>query len=285
MIHSFDTDIAGLVGVNAAIIYESIRWWCLKHKVDGTNYYDGNWWVFNSRRAWCELFPYLSEQNIKTALSKLVNAGLVIKGNYNNGKFDRTNWYAVADVSRLVSSNQSLVSSNQSIGENQPTNTITSTNCNINNNSKCACAREILPDGQWAETMLMHHQGLSADDIEPLVSWCCDHLVMSGNLNPSRSDVMRYARSHVGDYLEDKRVSLLKSRDIQERKMAFWHATQEYADEFDKDLRDSFVLYYTQPSVSDAELLRFEEHASFDVQATLKLWKQRDGQREKHTAV
>ncbi len=284
MIHSFDTDIAGLVGVNAAIIYESIRWWCLKHKVDGTNYYDGNWWVFNSLEAWDELFPYLTARNIRTALDKLVNAGLIVKGHYGE-KMNRTLWYAVADISRLATSDKSSANNDKSICQNRQINTITSTNCNINNNSKCACVREILPDGQWAETMLMHHQGLSADDIEPLVSWCCDHLVMSGNLNPSRSDVMRYARSHVGDYLEDKRVSLLKSRDILERKMAFWHATQEYADEFDKDLRDSFVLYYTQPSVSDAELLRFEEHASFDVQATLKLWRQRDGQREKHTAV
>jgi len=46
-------------------------------------------------KAWAELFPYLTENQIRTALAKLVEAGLIFEGNHNPVAYDRTKWYGV----------------------------------------------------------------------------------------------------------------------------------------------------------------------------------------------
>ena len=39
--------------------------------------------------------PNLSEKQIRMALEKLVSAELIIKGNFNDGRYARTCWYAL----------------------------------------------------------------------------------------------------------------------------------------------------------------------------------------------
>lgn len=58
---------------------------------------DGYWWTYNSRRAFSEMFPYLTDSQVKTALEKLTDCGLIVKGDYNKANYDRTNWYAPAE--------------------------------------------------------------------------------------------------------------------------------------------------------------------------------------------
>lgn len=92
--HSFDPAIARQVGVNAAVIYQNMLWWCEKNFANGRNVHDGYCWTYNSRKAWAALFDYLSEAQIRTALDKLLASGLVVKGDYNQNRYDRTCWYA-----------------------------------------------------------------------------------------------------------------------------------------------------------------------------------------------
>ena len=94
-LHSFNPDIAEKVGVNAAVIYQNFLFWTEKNHANGRHCYDGHAWTYNSRKAFVELFPYLSEKQIRTAIDKLVDAGLVIRGNYNKRGFDKTVWYAL----------------------------------------------------------------------------------------------------------------------------------------------------------------------------------------------
>ena len=70
-IHYFDIHIAELYGVNCAVILQNIWHWIKKNEANGTNYYDGNYWTYNSTKAFKELFPYLSQKQIETALKKL----------------------------------------------------------------------------------------------------------------------------------------------------------------------------------------------------------------------
>ena len=95
MYHQFDVDIAVKYGVNAAILLHNIHHWCLKNKANDKNYHDGMYWTYNSRSAFAELFPYLSERQIKTALDKLIEDGVIAIGDYNNDKWKRPTWYAV----------------------------------------------------------------------------------------------------------------------------------------------------------------------------------------------
>ena len=93
MQHAFDTEIAKVVGVNAAAIYQGIEFWCAANKGNGHNIHDGHAWVYNSVAAWRESYPYLSTSQVRTALAKLEEAGLVATGTYNAAGFDRTTWY------------------------------------------------------------------------------------------------------------------------------------------------------------------------------------------------
>lgn len=93
--HSFDADIAKSVGVNAAVIYSNITWWCERNAIKHRNIHDGNAWTFNSVKDMISLFSYLSEKQIRTALAKLENSGWIVAGNYNRDNRDRTKWYAL----------------------------------------------------------------------------------------------------------------------------------------------------------------------------------------------
>lgn len=95
-LHSFEPQVAAQVGVNAAVIYQNLVFWAEKNKANQRHIKDGYVWTYNSRRAFSELFPYLSESQVKTAINKLVESGLVIKGEYNNALYDKTSWYAPA---------------------------------------------------------------------------------------------------------------------------------------------------------------------------------------------
>lgn len=93
--HSFDPDIAVQVGVNAAIIYQNLFFWIEKNEADGHNYRDGRYWTYNSVSAYAKLLPYLTLKQIRTAIERLIDNGLILKGNYNEDRYDRTAWYAL----------------------------------------------------------------------------------------------------------------------------------------------------------------------------------------------
>lgn len=97
MKHIFDVEIASKYGVNAAIILENLYYWIKHNEANETNFYDGTYWTFNSRKAMKELFPYMSEKQIRTAMDKLISDGAVITGNYNKLSYDRTLWYALTE--------------------------------------------------------------------------------------------------------------------------------------------------------------------------------------------
>lgn len=93
MEHQFNIEIAKIVGVNAAIIFKNISHWCEKNKVNNKHFYDDEFWTYNSIKAFEDLFPYLSNKQIRSALDKLKEFGLIDFGEYNNNPYDRTRWY------------------------------------------------------------------------------------------------------------------------------------------------------------------------------------------------
>ena len=97
MVHTFEVEIAVKYGINAAIILQNIAFWVKKNEANDSNYFDGRYWTYNSIKAFHELFPYLSERQIKTAIDKLTSEELIITGNYNANRRDQTLWYALTD--------------------------------------------------------------------------------------------------------------------------------------------------------------------------------------------
>ena len=96
--HSFDPKVAKMVGVTSAVLFKHITFWIAKNKADRRNFYDGEYWTFTSIKALDELFCYLTPKQIRYAISKLVEADLLKKGNYNENQTDRTLWYSLGNV-------------------------------------------------------------------------------------------------------------------------------------------------------------------------------------------
>lgn len=95
--HYFNTEIAAQYGMVEATILNHLKFWIQKNKEKNINYHDGRYWTFNSVREFCKLFPYLTAKKIRNAIKKLEDAKILIKGNFNKVKYDRTTWYAFTD--------------------------------------------------------------------------------------------------------------------------------------------------------------------------------------------
>ena len=65
MNHSFDKDIAVAYGLPEAIILNHIQFWIEQNEANKLNYYDGSYWTYNTTKAFAEIFPYLSQRQMK----------------------------------------------------------------------------------------------------------------------------------------------------------------------------------------------------------------------------
>lgn len=100
--HYFDIKVAELYGVNCAVILQNLWHWIRKNEANGVNFHDGSYWTYNSTKAFRELFPYLTQKQIETALKKLRDEEIIITGNYNAVKYDRTLWYAITEKGKSI---------------------------------------------------------------------------------------------------------------------------------------------------------------------------------------
>jgi hypothetical protein len=91
--HIFDPEVAKQVGVNAAVIYQNIVYWCEKNAANGKHIHDGRAWTYNSVRAFADMFPYLTGDQIRRALEKLEQEGLIGVGSHGEDARDRTKWF------------------------------------------------------------------------------------------------------------------------------------------------------------------------------------------------
>lgn len=99
MIHSFDSMHAEQYGLPEAIMIVSFQYWIRLNRANGRHQNDGRTWTYNSNKALAEMFPYLTEKQVRRTIDSLVEKGVLIKGNYNASAYDRTCWYAFSDES------------------------------------------------------------------------------------------------------------------------------------------------------------------------------------------
>lgn len=112
MEHSFNINIATKYGVNSAILLNNIYFWIEKNKANETNFYDGYYWTYNSKKAFSELFPYLTSRQVDYALEKLIDDGVLLTGNYNKNPYDRTLWYAITKKGYSILQNCEMKTTN-----------------------------------------------------------------------------------------------------------------------------------------------------------------------------
>lgn len=95
MIMSYDTEVAKICGANAATVFYSICYWIYRNQKNDTNFRDGKYWTYNSKKGWSTYFPHLNERQVKFSLEKLIELGLIETANYNANPMDQTLWYAI----------------------------------------------------------------------------------------------------------------------------------------------------------------------------------------------
>ena len=108
MIHSFDSKIAQKYGILEAVLIQNIYYWIEKNRANNKNFFDGSYWTYNTTKAFSELFPYATERQIKSALKKLREEGILKTGNYNENTYDRTLWYALTEKGLSIVQNGTM---------------------------------------------------------------------------------------------------------------------------------------------------------------------------------
>ncbi|APH07200.1 hypothetical protein [Bacillus weihaiensis] len=88
--------LATKIGLNEAIVLQQIHYWNEINKKANNNFRDGYHWTFNSiEEGWQEQFPFWSSKTIQRTMNNLEKMKLVVTGNYNKLKIDRTKWYRI----------------------------------------------------------------------------------------------------------------------------------------------------------------------------------------------
>ena len=134
MTHFFDIDIAKRYGVLSAVLLQNLQHWIEKNKANEKNFFDGHYWTYNSKKAFTELFPYVTARQVDTALKKLIDDGVVITGNYNNSAYDRTLWYAITKKGYSILQNCEMEKTKKENGNDENVVPIPNINTNINTN-------------------------------------------------------------------------------------------------------------------------------------------------------
>ncbi|MEL3956313.1 DnaD domain protein [Caldifermentibacillus hisashii] len=122
--------LAKKIGLNQALFIQQLHYWL----ADSKHTYDGYQWVYNTYEDWHRQFPFWSTSTIRRIIGKLEREGLIVSGNYNRFKMDKTKWYRInyeyleslmdedAQLSDLCSkrTNTSDPTQNNLTGQNKP---------------------------------------------------------------------------------------------------------------------------------------------------------------------
>lgn len=88
-------------GLDSAVFLDFIAHWVHLNASNKQprNYNEGRYWTYNTLDALHSIFPGWPKETIRNIIRKCVKNGLLIVGNFNKKKFDRTNWYSLSDLS------------------------------------------------------------------------------------------------------------------------------------------------------------------------------------------
>ena len=136
MNHSFDVDIAKKYGIEEAILLQNLYFWIEKNKANNKHFYNDTYWTYNSKKAFADLFPYMTPRKIDYTLKNLIDNGLIITGNFNANATDRTLWYSLTKMGYCILQNCEMENTKllNDIDSNNNINNINTNNKpNINN--------------------------------------------------------------------------------------------------------------------------------------------------------
>lgn len=245
--HSFNVQLATEIGLEECIILQHFYYW---HKINCENenmVIDDKVWFFTSRRNIQSVFPYLSEQKIKTCLLRLEEKGYILKENKNANKIVKANWYALTEKSLAIFGeiNQPLVKTTNDWLK-QPTN---NSNNNIYNNIKeTNSINTISKEKRFSLTPQMSNQSTDGETPSPL-----------------------------NNQKENEQGFPPKSPTREEREQAFREQADKFIPEYGRKMIDAFCDYWTE---FGGKKMRFEKEKTWELKRRLQTWKRNDDERK-----
>lgn len=134
--HNFNVDVATQYGLVEAILLNNIYFWVEHNKANCTHFYDGEYWTYNSIKAFLTLFPYLTNKKIRNALDHLEEENIIKSGNYNKSTYDRTKWYTITKKGYSILPKGQMDLYEKANGNSQKGEPIPDINTNIKTNIK-----------------------------------------------------------------------------------------------------------------------------------------------------
>ncbi|MGO1372466.1 MAG: hypothetical protein ACTHVE_11540 [Senegalia sp. (in: firmicutes)] len=90
-----DVELAKIIGLNEAMVIQQIHYWLEVNKSKNINYHEDKHWTYNSMSNWHKQFPFWSIETVKRTFKSLRDKNLLLTGNFNKLKIDRTIWYTI----------------------------------------------------------------------------------------------------------------------------------------------------------------------------------------------
>ena len=248
--HSFNVQLATEIGLEECIILQHFYYW---HKINCENenmIMDNSVWFFTSRKNIQSVFPYLSEQKIKTCISKLLE-GEYIKKTNNPNRMVKTNWYALTDKSLAIfgDNSQRLVKTTNDWLK-QPTN---NSNNIYNNNIKETTTYSSSKEKRFSLTPQEPYQSTEGDT---------PSLLNNQKINPNGSETRCSAPTTTA------------SRE--EREQTFLEQADKFIPEYGRKMIDAFCDYWTE---FGGKKMRFEKEKTWELKRRLQTWKRNDDER------
>ena len=134
--HQFDVEDAMKYGVEKAVILSNIKFWLNnnKNKDLSTVKHDGYYWMYNTAKDMSDVLPYFTQSKVQRLLKQLEDDGVLIVGNYNKVKYDRTKWYTLSEFT--YDENCSTQTPELTIGNEQIEQPIQDSKTNTKTNNK-----------------------------------------------------------------------------------------------------------------------------------------------------
>lgn len=94
---SFYSDIAEEVGANASVLFKYISFWINRNRANKRNYKNGKYWMYNTLKQISQDIGYLTIEQVRYALNKLIDKGYIVKAELNGNPYDHTKWYSLTE--------------------------------------------------------------------------------------------------------------------------------------------------------------------------------------------
>lgn len=88
--------LAKCLGLKEAVVFQQIHYWLEINKKTNNNFLEGRYWTYNSVKNWhTNEFDFLSLKTLQRTLKSLEDDGLILCGDFNKMKGDKTKWYSI----------------------------------------------------------------------------------------------------------------------------------------------------------------------------------------------